>query len=104
LDVEKRGRALEVLAPGGVVSAQVLNEFAHVAHKRRRRSWPEIEAAIGVIRDWSRDIAPITSATHGSAVAPARDHGFAFYRRAHRGRRSRSRLSPPHRTAAMSSA
>ncbi len=79
LDVEKRGRALEILAQGGVISAQVLNEFTHVAHKKRRRSWTDIEAALVVIRDWFQDIVPITSATHASAVALARDHGFAFY-------------------------
>jgi predicted nucleic acid-binding protein len=79
LDVEKRERAQEVLAHGGVISVQVLNEFTHVAHKKRRRSWPEIEAALGVIRAWFQDIVPITSATHASAVALARDHGFAFY-------------------------
>lgn len=79
LDVEKRVRALEVVAQGGVISAQVLNEFTHVAHRKRRRSWPEIETALGVIRDWFHDIAPMTFATHASAVALARDHGFAFY-------------------------
>jgi predicted nucleic acid-binding protein len=79
LDVEKRGRALEVLGMGGLISAQVLNEFTHVARKKRRRSWSDIEAALAVIHDWFRDIVPITSATHASAVALARDHGFAFY-------------------------
>jgi predicted nucleic acid-binding protein len=79
LDVEKRGRALEVLAQGGVISAQVLSEFTHVAHKKRRRSWPDIEAALGVIRDWFHDIVPITSATHAAAVALARDHSLAIY-------------------------
>jgi predicted nucleic acid-binding protein len=79
LDVEKRDRALEVLAQGGVISAQVLNEFTHVAHKKRRRSWSDIEAALGVIRDWFRDILPITSATHAAAVAFARHDSLAFY-------------------------
>jgi predicted nucleic acid-binding protein len=79
LDVEKRDRALEVLAQGGVISAQVLNEFANVAHKKRRRPWSDIEAALAVIHDWFRDIVPITSATHAAAVAVARDHSLAFY-------------------------
>ena len=79
LDVEKRGRALETLTQGGVISAQVLNEFTHVAHRKRRRSWPEIEVALTVIRDWFRDITPITSATHAAAFALARDHSLAFY-------------------------
>ncbi len=79
LDSEKRERALEVLAQGGVISAQVLNEFTHVAHRKRRRPWPEIEAALGTLREWFGDIVPLTSVTHAAAVALARDHGFAFY-------------------------
>ncbi len=79
LVVEKRERALVVLAKGGVISAQVLNEFTHVAHKKRRRPWADIEAALGVIRDWFHDIVPITSSTHASAVELARAHGLAFY-------------------------
>ena len=79
LDVEKRARALEALARGGAISAQVLNEFTNVAHKKRRRSWADIEAALGVIRERFRDIVPITSATHAAAVALARDHSLSFY-------------------------
>ncbi len=79
LDMEKRERALEVLAQGGVISAQVLNEFTNVAHKKRRRPWTEIDAALRVICDWFGDIVPLTSATHAAAVSLARDHGFAFY-------------------------
>ena len=42
--------------------------------------WPEIEAALEVIRNWFRDIVPITSATHAAAVGPRpRPFGFAFY-------------------------
>jgi predicted nucleic acid-binding protein len=79
LDVEKRGRALDVLADGGLISAQVLNEFTHVAHRKRQRAWSEIEAALEIIRDRFPDIVPITAETHASAVALARDHRFAFY-------------------------
>ncbi|MGO9418512.1 PIN domain-containing protein [Roseiarcus sp.] len=68
LDVEKRERALEVLAQGGVISAQALN--ANLAGDRggdRRR--PQVVSRRR----------PLTSATHAGAVALARDHGFAFY-------------------------
>ncbi|MBI1779048.1 MAG: PIN domain-containing protein [Proteobacteria bacterium] len=79
LDVTKRGRAIDVLADGGMISVQVLNEFANVARKKYRREWPEVEAALAVICDRFPDIVPITAAIHMSAVALARDHGFAFY-------------------------
>jgi len=79
LDIDKRGRALDVLSKGGFISAQVLNEFTSVAHKKRQRPWPEIEAALSVIRDRFPVVVPITAETHARAVALARDHGFAFY-------------------------
>lgn len=78
LEIEKRRAALEVIANGGVISAQVLNEFTHVA-RRRQRSWPDIEAAIAVLRGHFPDIIPLTADTHASALVHTRDHGFAFY-------------------------
>jgi predicted nucleic acid-binding protein len=51
---------------------------ASSARRRSTRTWPEIEAAIDVVHKWFRDVVPLTSATHGGAVALARDHGFAF--------------------------
>ena len=79
LDLEKRGRALDVMADGGVISAQVLNEFTNVARTRRGIPWPQIEAAIAVIRDQFDEIVPLTDETHAAAVMLARDHGFAFF-------------------------
>jgi predicted nucleic acid-binding protein len=79
LAAEKRARALAVLADGGIISAQVLNEFTNVARKRHQRAWPEIEAAVEVIRARFPDIVPITAETHASAMVLARQNGFAFY-------------------------
>lgn len=79
LDTEKRKRAQEVLAEGGIISAQVLNEFTNVAHKKRGRSWPEIEAALTVIRARFPQVAPLTDATHAAAVVLARDERISFY-------------------------
>jgi predicted nucleic acid-binding protein len=79
LDIEKRRRAIEILADGGFISAQVLNEFTNVAHRKRQRTWLEIEAALAVIRARFPNIVPITTDTHASAVEFARDHGFSFY-------------------------
>jgi predicted nucleic acid-binding protein len=79
LEIDKRGRALEVISEGGFLSAQVLNEFTNVARKKHQRAWPEIEAALAVIRDQFPNIVPITAETHASAVGLARDHGLSFY-------------------------
>jgi predicted nucleic acid-binding protein len=80
LDIEKkRGPALDVLAEGGVVSVQVLNEFVNVAHKQYRRSWTEIEAALAVIREHFPGVVPIAVTTHEAALVLSRDHHLSFY-------------------------
>jgi predicted nucleic acid-binding protein len=79
LDVAKRERALDLLASGGVISAQVLNEFTNVARRKRQRDWSDIERAISVIRARFPDIMPLTADTHAAALDLARDHGLAFY-------------------------
>jgi predicted nucleic acid-binding protein len=79
LDVAKRDRALDLIASGGVISAQVLNEFTNVARRKRQRDWSEIERAISVIRARFPDIVPLTADTHAAALDLARDHGLAFH-------------------------
>ena len=79
LGTEKRGPAIDVLADGGVISVQVLNEFVNVARKKRRRGWAEIEEALEVIREQLPDIVFLTTATHEAAMSLARDHGVSFY-------------------------
>lgn len=78
LDIDKRQAALRVMADGGVISAQVLNEFTNVA-RRRQRGWQEIEEAIAALHMRFPDILPLTAELHGAALALARDHSFAFY-------------------------
>jgi predicted nucleic acid-binding protein len=79
LDLAKREQALNLIASGGIISAQVLNEFTNVARRKRQRPWPDIESAISLIRDQFPDIVPLTADTHAAALGLARDHGFAFY-------------------------
>jgi predicted nucleic acid-binding protein len=79
LDIAKRDKAIAVLAEGGRISVQVLNEFTNVARQKRQRPWPEIEAAITVIHEWFPDIVPLTEQTDARALALARDHGLSFY-------------------------
>jgi predicted nucleic acid-binding protein len=42
--------AERLLASGGHISVQVLNEFGAVARRKRRMSWPEITEAIQAMR------------------------------------------------------
>lgn len=75
----RRQRALTTIAGGGVISAQVLNEFTNVLRKKQKQDWSIIEAAVQSIRFRFPDIVPLTSDTHAAALVLARDHGLAFY-------------------------
>jgi predicted nucleic acid-binding protein len=75
----RRGRATAVIADGGVISAQVLNEFTSVLRNKQKQEWPVIQAAVASVRLRFPDVVPLTADTHGIALGLARDHGFAFY-------------------------
>ena len=75
----KQGVAQMLLADGGTISSQVLNEFTCVARGKHKRSWGDIEAALDAVRLQVDAILPLTAETHASAVALARDHGFSFF-------------------------
>ena len=79
LDIDKRAMALSLLAEGGVISVQVINEFTNVARKKRGRAWTEISAALQVIRAHFDDIALVTLETHQAALELASQHGLSFY-------------------------
>ncbi len=68
-----------LLAAGGTISVQVLNEFAHVARRKLQRSWPEITQALTDIRLLCPPPLALTAATHGTALTLADRHGFSFY-------------------------
>ncbi len=48
---KKSAIAEQLLAGGGVLSVQVLNEFANVARRKLGMTWKEIEEALTDIRD-----------------------------------------------------
>ena len=51
----------------------------HVARRKLRHDWPQIEFALALFRASLDDVAPITLNTHTGAVSLAREHGVAFY-------------------------
>jgi predicted nucleic acid-binding protein len=71
--------AAALLAAGGVVSVQVLNEFVSTARRKLNRSWREISTALGAFRKLCPDIRDLGVATHERALDLAQQHGFAFY-------------------------
>ena len=75
----KKQQAAACLGRGGLASVQVLNEFVHVARRKLRHDWPQIEFALGQFRDSLDDVVPVTLNTHSAAVSLARDHRLSFY-------------------------
>ncbi len=75
----KKARADQVIAQGGVISAQVLNEFTNVARNKLRHGWAEIEYAIARFLTAFDAVLPLTTRTHAAALALARDHRMSFY-------------------------
>lgn len=78
-DDPRRPVAEGLLAAGGTVSVQVLNEFANVARGKLKWPWLDIETTLTLMRSRSGRVRDITVLTHEAALSLARDHGLAFY-------------------------
>ena len=73
------GVARKLLAEGGVLSVQVLNEFVTVARRKYQMSWKEIRKALEDFRNLCPQIVPIVVKTHEIALRIAEQHGYRFY-------------------------
>jgi len=78
-DDPRSARAEELLASGGMLSVQILNEFVSVAHRKIRMSWTEINEALDAIRILCPSPLPITVETHEAALKIAEKHGYGIY-------------------------
>jgi predicted nucleic acid-binding protein len=67
------------LADGGLISVQVLNEFANVSRRKLELSWKDIDARIGVVLALCEQPVPITLQRHSEARAIAARRQLAFY-------------------------
>lgn len=77
-DPAKRDRAKDVLAGGGVVSTQVLNEFANVASKKYRVAWGPVREALGTIKAFCR-VDPLSIAVHERGIDLAETYRLNVY-------------------------
>ncbi len=77
-DHEKADRAEEMLAQGGVVSVQVLNEFASVATRKLRMRVAEAAEALAAVRALC-EVVPLVEETHDVGMDIARRHGLSIY-------------------------
>lgn len=77
-DAAKADRAEELIALGGTVSVQVLNEFVAVASRKLRMPWSEIRDVLDQIRAVCA-VEPMTIETHESALHIAERYGLSIH-------------------------
>ena len=79
VDDPRAAVAERLLAEGGDVSVQVLNEFANVARRKLGLDWRQVRDGLASIRALARTIHPIDLETHTHALSLAQRYGFSFY-------------------------
>ena len=72
-------RAEALLAGGGTINVQVLNEFVNVTRRKSRCGWEEIVDRLNVLRALLDPPLPLTTEIHTAAIEIARHQGFQFY-------------------------
>jgi predicted nucleic acid-binding protein len=71
--------AEQLLAGGGVVGVQILNEFVAVAVRKLGMPWDEVLEALSAIRTLCPSPLPITIETHETALQISARHGYHIY-------------------------
>lgn len=77
-DAGKADKAESIVAAGGIISVQVLNEITSICHKKLKMDWVEIEAVLDAIKA-NLDIVPLTEKTHALAVQICKRYQLSFY-------------------------
>jgi len=75
----RRRRAQQLVAQGGVISVQVLNEFVAVTRRKMRMPWEQVIEALDAVRILFPSPVPITLDTHEVALKIAQQYGFGIY-------------------------
>lgn len=76
---ERTAPAEALIAGGGVVSVQVLNELASVSRRKLGLTWEEIGEALAAIRTLCPSPVPLTIETHEAALRIAAQYGYHIY-------------------------
>jgi predicted nucleic acid-binding protein len=77
-DAAKADRVEELLAARGMISVQVLNEFAAVSLRKLKMPLPEVKEILDTVRAVC-DVVPLTVETHDRALAIVARYGFSLY-------------------------
>lgn len=75
----KAAHAQKLLAMGGVISVQCLNEFASVARRKLGMSWERVEAALLVIARLCDPVLPLDVDLHRLGLSVARERRLSIY-------------------------
>ena len=78
-DAKRTDTAEALLAGGGTLSVQVLNELANVSRKKLRMSWEEIDEALAAIRVLCPSPVPLTIDTHDAGRRIAAKYGYSMF-------------------------
>ena len=77
-DDTRADRAEQALSAGGIISAQVLNEFASVATRKLEMSIAEIREVLATLRSVCT-IVPISGETHDVGLQIAEQNGLSVH-------------------------
>ncbi len=72
-------RARELLAVGGTISVQVLNEFVSIVRRQVKMPWDDVRASLRWILLLCPKAVPVTIKTHEKAVGIAERYGYGIY-------------------------
>ena len=75
----RKMRARELLAVGGTISVQVLNEFVSVVRRKVKMPWKDVRAALQWIMLLCPNATTVTIKTHERAVGIAERYGYRIY-------------------------
>ncbi len=78
-DDPRSAKAEELLASGGVLSVQILNEFVSVARRKILMSWSDVTEALQAFRVLCPSPLAITIEMHEAALKIAQKHGYHIY-------------------------
>jgi predicted nucleic acid-binding protein len=75
----RAAKAEALLASGGMISIQSLNEFVSVARRKPGMSWKEVKEFLDLICVLCPAPVPISLDTHRGALAIAEKYGYGIY-------------------------
>jgi predicted nucleic acid-binding protein len=77
-DFAKADRAQELVAEGGTISVQVLNEIANVSRRKMGLSWAETRNFLSMIRGLL-EVKPITTEIHDVGISLPERYQLSVY-------------------------